>query len=413
MSLTAIQPHSASHEPCESLVKDQRFDGAVVLLVNYVRLPDLPIYTEISRRVRKFTVLVNEGVDPQLKEAPSFGELHVATQRTWTLKRTWKHQAGFSDGLDIHIPLDTHQQLAALAPDVVVSKELGFRSLSAARFAGRKGLPLVLWTNLSEHTEKGRGRLRGMLRRWLIGKAHAITANGSSGLRYLQSLGVPLEKLHVVPYAGFQAAEGDKTTERDGKSGDPSRPKRLLHVGKMIDRKGLLPWTQVLTRWCKDHLEQQVEFHFVGNGPVQEGLQSLELPSNLTFVFHGAKDYAEVRSHYAACDVFVFPTLADEWGLVVNEAMAAGLPVLGSVYAQAVLELVEEDQTGWRFEPDDDEHIYRAISNALLTPDAKLAELRDIARRRVAHLTPAYSANCLIAAVLDAAKRRAALGGRA
>ena len=50
--------------------------------------------------------------------------------------------------------------------------------------------------------------------------------------------------------------------------------------------------------------------------------------------------------------VLVFPTLADEWGLVVNEALAAGVPVLGSLYSQAVEELVRDGENGWTFRPD-------------------------------------------------------------
>ena len=52
---------------------------------------------------------------------------------------------------------------------------------------------------------------------------------------------------------------------------------------------------------------------------------------------------------YAKASLFAFPTLADEWGVVVNEAMAAGLPVLGSIYSQAVEELVEDGVSGWVF----------------------------------------------------------------
>ena len=54
---------------------------------------------------------------------------------------------------------------------------------------------------------------------------------------------------------------------------------------------------------------------------------------------------------YAKASLFAFPTLADEWGVVVNEAMAAGLPVLGSIYSQAVEELVEDGVSGWVFRP--------------------------------------------------------------
>ena len=54
---------------------------------------------------------------------------------------------------------------------------------------------------------------------------------------------------------------------------------------------------------------------------------------------------------YGSAGALVLPSLFDEWGLVVNEAMASGLPVLGSRYSQAVEEMVTDGRTGWCFDP--------------------------------------------------------------
>ena len=404
MSSALLPPSSGVVFQSEDVSTSNVFNGSVALLVNYVRSPDLPIYTQIAKAVKKLTVLVNQPVDPQLAGAQDFGELQVVTQRTWTIKRKWRHTSGFTDGLDIHIPLDTHEQLKRLSPDVVISKELGFRSLSAARFALRRRIPLVLWTNLSEHTERGRGGLRLLLRKWLLHRANVVTVNGSSGWKYLESIGTPQSKLYWAPYSGF-AANSAVSAAAEACASERA-PRRLIHVGKLIDRKGLVPWMQCAIDWCLQNPQELLEVHFVGDGPCQQQLESIRKPINLLTTFHGAKHYEDVTRHYGECGILLFPTLADEWGLVVNEAMAAGLPVLGSEFAQSVVDLVEEGKTGWRFRPDSRSSMMDALGRALRTPTTELQRMRAAAKERVAQLTPEFSARCIVSAIQAAAEGR-------
>jgi hypothetical protein len=102
----------------------------------------------------------------------------------------------------------------------------------------------------------------------------------------------------------------------------------------------------------------------------------------------GAVDYDGLSRIYGDCGIFVLPTLADEWGIVVNEAMAAGLPVLGSIQAQAVEELVEDGHNGWRFDADSADSALAALSRALATTPEALEAMREAAQRTVAAITP-------------------------
>jgi len=72
-------------------------------------------------------------------------------------------------------------------------------------------------------------------------------------------------------------------------------------------------------------------------------------------------NYAVLPREYEHGGALVFPALAGDWGLVVNEAMAAGLPVLGSVYDQAVEELVVGGENGWTFRPDRPGEVYSKL----------------------------------------------------
>ena len=78
--------------------------------------------------------------------------------------------------------------------------------------------------------------------------------------------------------------------------------------------------------------------------------------------------------------ILAFPTLADDWGLVVTEAMASGLPVLGSIYSQAVEELVRDGESGWLFRPDSSDDVEAKLNSALTTSAERSRDMGAAAR---------------------------------
>ena len=108
---------------------------------------------------------------------------------------------------------------------------------------------------------------------------------------------------------------------------------------------------------------------------------------------------------FAAADAFVFPTLADEWGVVVNEALAAGLPVLGSVHSQAVEELCAEGETGWIFDPGGPGLDARCDRPRVCDAGgAASADERQRAANARRELTPDWAADRVVQALLGATR---------
>src|SRR5688572_27563388 len=97
---------------------------------------------------------------------PDWGSLDVAQQRTLTFHRKWKTST-FAENYELHVPYDTIAQLRAYRPDVILTGEMGARSVQAVAYARFTRTPVVLWAMLSEHTEQSRGGLRTPIRRWL------------------------------------------------------------------------------------------------------------------------------------------------------------------------------------------------------------------------------------------------------
>jgi len=370
----------------------------VVLLTNFVPPYRLPLYEALADRVARLTVLVSTPVEEGRSWRPDSGRLELRVQRTLSLRRSWRHPAGFSDAAFLHVPWDTLPQLRSLRPDVVISGELGFRSLFSAVYRVLSGARLVLWATLSERSEQGRHPLRLLLRRFLLRHADRVIVNGASGARYVRSYGVPDHRIDVVPYValpGFSEA-----ARHSPAANDPVR--HLLFVGQLTERKGLVPFLRALDAWARSHPSEEIALTIVGSGESQPLIEGFRPTGSLAIRLLGEQDPAALPAFFAQADALVFPTLADEWGLVVNEALAAGVPVLGSIHSQAVEELCHEGRTGWVFDPEDEASTRSAIDRALSTGADDLARMRELARERVRHLTPQWAADRLVETVLAA-----------
>ena len=360
----------------------------VALLQNFVAPYRVLFYERLAAKVGAFRVFVSTPMESDRNWAVEWGTLDVAVQRNLTVHRPYRDSLGFSRVLQLHVPYDTIPRLLRFRPDAVISVELGARSLQAVLYKKlRPRVRLLIWCKLSEHSERNWGRVRTALRRYILGHADAVLVNGESGARYVARFGVPDHAIHRInqPVDVSRFASVPRTR-------DEGLACRLLCAGTLTARKGLVPFVHAAVAWAQANPDRQVEIWWLGDGELAGELAAQVLPPNLTQRFCGAVPYDDMPAYYAQCDLLAFPSLLDEWGLVVNEAMAAGLPVLGSVLAQAVTELVEDGQTGWTFDPSDPAAMRQAIERALDTPPDRMAAMRALARRRIARLTPESAA---------------------
>jgi glycosyltransferase involved in cell wall biosynthesis len=374
-------------------------NARVALLTNFLPIYRVPLLENLAENVRQLRVFLSVTMEKNRDWPVFWGLLDVVVHRSITIERNFRSDHGYADQTFTHIPYDTLPLLWGYRPDVVVSSELGVRSLIARLYKLiRPNTRLILWATLSERTEASRGFIREALRRWLLKRVDAVYVNGASGSRYIRSLGYG-GLISIVPYVADNSAFLDPgIRRRDGTL-------RLLYTGQLIERKGLNPFLQQLSRWCSVHQEQSVLLSVVGSGEELDQLRQIELPPNLQIDFKGSMGFDELPSQYHGAEIYVYPTLADEWGLVVNEAMIAGLPVLGSRFSQAVEELVVDGVNGWIFNPTDEQDTYIAIGRALQTDTKTLEAMSDRAVGTVAGLTQSAMAKRMsetILQVLDA-----------
>jgi glycosyltransferase involved in cell wall biosynthesis len=382
-----------------------RLPRRVVFCTNFLppyRLASLKMLTDAFQA---FTVLVSTKMEEDRPWRADWSGLSVILQHSISIKTSTRHPHGFNERLVVHIPYDTTLLLRRLRPDVVISAELGVRSvLSALYCAVVPSCHLVIWADLSEISEKGRGSVRIWLRRWLIRHARAVVVNGASGRRYVEALGGPSERIHAVPYTTDVELFLQQPIVRQ-----PAVRRRLLCVGQLIPRKGIFSFLAACTCWCEQHRSRTLEILIVGDGELWSVLESLQPPDNMSIRLEHATRYSDTPGVYQRAGVLVLPTLADTWALVVNEAMAAGLPILGSVYSQAVDEMVVDGVNGWRFRSDDAEDSYRALCRVMDCSDERLAAMGKCARETASAIRPEFVASLVTQVIESVCHGRAAI----
>jgi glycosyltransferase involved in cell wall biosynthesis len=373
----------------------------VALLTNFIAPYRLPLLEELRDRVSALRVFLSTPMENERQWEVDWGTLDVKVQRSLSWGGNYHDTLGFSRKLQMHFPYDTLPQLSRYKPDVVISSELGMRSAQAALYRTlSRDTPLLIWATLSEHSERCWGTARKTLRRSILSRADGVLVNGESGARYIRHFGLPDNRIFrvnqpvdVQPFAKVSNARARGPVLR------------LLHSGALTPRKGLTGFMRILLAWATRHQDKAFDICWVGDGEDRAALAAMELPPNVQQRFLGYQPYSNLPKIYAEADMLVFPSLMDEWGLVVNEAMASGLPVLGSIYSQAVEELVEDGVTGWTFDPVVEAKVEAALDRAFMTPPSTLYAMGDAARCRIMTLTPASASDCIVRAIGESSAR--------
>ena len=174
----------------------------------------------------------------------------------------------------------------------------------------------------------------------------------------------------------------------------------FLYVGRLIRLKGL---SELLAGWERftHSSRDKVTLLLVGEGPEQGSLERFCRDHSLENVrFAGPVDYDGLAEYYRCADLFIIPTLEDNWSLVVPEAMACGLPILCSRYNGCWPELVTA-ANGWIFDPLHAGDVHRVLTQAMAARE-RWGPMGKCSRTIVGTYTPSWAAGvihegCLLA----------------
>ena len=131
----------------------------------------------------------------------------------------------------------------------------------------------------------------------------------------------------------------------------------VLAVGQFIYRKGF----DLLIKASKK-FDKNIGVYIIGDNPTQEYKNLCEKLKCTNINFVGFQDSESLKKYYASADIFVLPTREDIWGLVINEAMSFGLPIITTNNCLAGLELIENNEGGYIIDTDNVEQIYESVN---------------------------------------------------
>jgi glycosyltransferase involved in cell wall biosynthesis len=377
---------------------------AVVHLCWWIYPYRVPIMDEIYRRLGdQFIVVahrIQETANNQMAAGQGIFPRLLLTGRHFELTRG--NYDGHATPLGLTFTPGLVPALRRLRPQVIVSINFNAWTLTALAL----GYPLAIIWEGTAHTERSVKGWRRLLRRWMVRRTKAFIVNGALSRQYLvEDLGARPEDI----FDGFQAPlpAPPRFRERPPRVRAPGDPVRFLAVGQLIKRKGphhLIEAAAVLKRRLAG--AAAFEIRLLGTGPERPALETLARERGLDseVVFLGGIAPDAVWQHYAEADVFVLPTLQDNWPLVVPEAMFMSLPILLSRHAGSVPDLLQEGLNGFTFEPADHEQLASLMERYLRQPGLAAAQGGE-SRRLVARYTPQDMAEVFVRAAQHVAER--------
>jgi glycosyltransferase involved in cell wall biosynthesis len=296
------------------------------------------------------------------------------------------------------------------APDVIIGDGFSQWSLSALVSRLFKGTPFVMCYERTAHTERNAQWYRKMFRSTVLPFVSAMCVNGRLSKEYAISLGISEDRITTGHMVADTAAlektiENITQTERNAQCMEwQANGNVFLYVGQLIPRKGV---AQLLEGWAL--FEKQGAdgtLVLVGKGPEEEKLKQQIAHLGLkNVIFAGAVDYDHIALLYASADVFIMPTLEDNWSLVVPEAMTCNLPIICSKYNGCWPELVHEGVNGWVFDPLNAEETVRVLAEANQNK-SKLFEMGQRSKEIVSQYTPRTAAQAILSACQIAINHR-------
>ena len=281
------------------------------------------------------------------------------------------------------------------------------------RAARAMGLQSVLRTEFTDATpDYGRTRLKALVRdaylRWFYRNVDAFCYIGEDARDHLLRRKVPADRMFFSPYSVdttlFEAQRKAYSRERvraelqiaDGQ-------KVVLFSGKLIPRKAPLLLLKALRMIPGIN---DVVVLFVGDGPLRAEVEVLAREVLGTrFRMVGFVNQSQIGKYYLASDLFVLPSIFETWGLVVNEAMQFGLPVVVGSNVRCHRDLVFEGKTGFTF-PNGDPEALASRLEILLRDPMLVAQMGENARTHIFGYTPEESTRGIAEAVLSRTEPR-------
>ena len=238
-----------------------------------------------------------------------------------------------------------------LNPEVVIlSGWDAISSLYALLWAIKNNIPTVIISESQEFDFK-RSEIKELGKKLILKLIDSAFVGGVNQSDYLIKLGFEKERI----FLGCDVVDNDyffQSNEVDNKKIVSQLPKFFFMTScRFVEKKNLSFLIKVFEKFQRKIEDWSLVL--VGDGPLKEDLVRLSNQLNISekVVFTGYQEYETISSIYNSASCFVLPSTTEQWGLVVNEALASGIPVLCSNRAGCAPNLIENNEVGYTFDP--------------------------------------------------------------
>jgi glycosyltransferase involved in cell wall biosynthesis len=265
-------------------------------------------------------------------------------------------------------------------------------------------LCLSLWHRksailLSESKEDDEPRRwwKEVIKSWLVKKYSSALVGGDIHKRYLIKLGFPEDAI----FTGYDIVDNSvfhpDTIKR---LSNPLSKHFFLSINRFVEKKNLPLLISAYASYRQQLSENAWDLVLCGDGGLRPALENLINQNQLQNNVHlpGFLQQDELLPYFAHAKCFIHASTTEQWGLVVNEAMAAGLPVIVSNRCGCFEDLVMEGVNGFGFNPENQQE----LTNLMLKVSSDEVDLKSMGQASLKHIqrySPDYFAQGLKSAI--------------
>jgi len=364
-------------------------DLRVVVITEIIAPYRIPLFNEISKHYESFHVLF-------LKETNYQREWIVETDK---INFSYSILPGFTAktkyGSPFYFNFGTLLKLKSLKADVVICggyNHLSYLSAIAYRYIFRKDL--ILWVESTIYDHRYQSSFLSYYKKFLISLSNRFLVPGTMSRRYLESFKVKYEDIWIAR----NAVESKRFVGNAKDSEYEEKILKLLCVSRLEEHKGILDLFKAIQSLNQEGIRSELDI--LGSGPQEKKLKDFIEKNGLTNIkMHGFLQQSELKHFYSKASLFIMPSHSDPWGLVINEALSSGVPVIASVKAGGTCDLIINDYNGYVFEPGDVEELVGKIQTYLSLTKEEKNLMRNNSRDYIKHFSMEKSNDGFVEAI--------------
>ena len=377
----------------------------LVILTEIIAPYRIPVFNALAARgdVEPHVIFLSE-TDPSLRQWQVYRE---EIRFSYEVLKSYRRRIG---KFNVLATRGLGAALRGSEPEVILSGGYNYLAAwQAQRWARRHGVPFLLWSesNLLDARRKF-WWVEAAKRRFIRG-CQGYVVPGTSAAAYIKTFGIAQGQIFIAPNAvdverfSKAAQEARHDPARSERLGLPQR--YLLFVGRFVRAKGVFDLLAAYAT-LPEETRRAVGLVLAGDGEERGELMGRAqqiVPGQV--IFPGFLQRDELAAFYALAEALVFPTHSDTWGLVVNEAVACGLPVIATNVAGCVADMVRDGENGYVVPVADPKNLCHAMRRLLDAPEMR-ERMSHVSFQMSARFTPQAWAEGVVRAIAEGAGER-------